>query len=201
MSSMKISQAVLDAISASPYGIATLDVLESLKLSDSFTLKTTLSRLNKSGRIIRLKRGVYSIKPMRDPYACAQATFNGYLGFSTALYLHKLISEMPFSLIVVTTSTSKVKRFGEYEFRAVALDEKAIGFAKIGGYVISTRAKTLFDCLYLPRYSVEMDKLIATYKEAGLTGQEWREFNTYVKKFAKGKLAKRMEKVVNFIRG
>jgi len=201
MSNLKTSQAVLDAVLGSPHGITTLDVLESLRLSDSFTLKTTLSRLNKSGRIIRLKRGVYSANPMRDPYACAQATFNGYLGFSTALYLHRLISEMPFSLIVVTASTSKVKQFGEYEFRAVALGEKAIGFARIGEYVVSTRAKTLFDCLYLPKYSVEMDKLISAFKQAELTEEEWREFSSYVKRFARGRVARRVEGAVRLIRG
>jgi predicted transcriptional regulator of viral defense system len=200
MSDLKIGQAILNALSASPHGITTLDVLESLRLSDSFTLKTILSRLNRSGRIIHLKRGVYSTKPMTDPYACAQATFNGYLGFSTALHLHGLISEMPFTLLVATTSTSKVKRFGEYEFRAVALGEKAVGFARVGNYVVSTRPKTLFDCLYLPKYSVEEDKLLDAFGQAKLTKQEWREFDVYVKKFTGGRIARRIEEAEKSIR-
>lgn len=187
-----LTQTVLKAVEGSPSGIASLDVLESLKLCSPSTLKITLSRLSRSGRIIRLKRGVYSGKPMKDAYACAQAAFNGYLGFSTALHLHGLITEVPFTITVVTTGTSQAKKFGEYEFRAVALREKAVGFERKGNYVISTRAKTLFDCLYLPKYSVEEGKLIEAFREAGLTAQEWTEFRSYVEKFASGRIAKRM---------
>jgi len=161
-----------------------LDVLFSLGLSDADTIKTTLSRLNKRGRIIRLKRGVYSANPPKDQFAAAQAVFNGYLGFSTALYLHKLTSELPFSITVVTRNTSKVKPVAGWEFKAVALKEKAVGFEAKGPYTVSTRAKTLFDCLYLPRYGVERQKLLEAYSQDGLTKQEWREFDSYCKKFA-----------------
>ncbi len=180
---MKISEAVLRAVEKSPFGIATLEVVDSLHLCNSFTLKTTLSRLHKAGRIIRLKRGVYSANPMVDPFICAQNTFNGYLGFSTALYLHKFITELPFALAVATTNKSGYKTFAPYEFRAVALKEKAVGFERLGPYVVSTRAKTLFDCLYLPMYGVEWPKLIAAYEEKPLSKNEWREFDSYVKKF------------------
>ena len=186
---MTISQFVLRSVEDSPNGIASLDVLESLGLCDPFTLKTTLSRLSRSGRIIRLKRGLYSANPMKDVYLCAQSVFNGYLGFSTALYLHKLIAEMPFMITVVTACTSRTKRFGEYEFRAVALKEKAVGFERNGEYVVSTRAKTLFDCLYLPRYSVGSEKLFEAFREADLSDKEWQEFDLYVRKFASRRMA------------
>ncbi len=179
-----VSQAVLKAVENSPGGIASLDVLASLGLCGPFTLRTTLSRLGRSGRIIRLKRGVYSANPMRNAFACAQAVFGGYIGFSSALYLHKLITEVPFVVTVVTSRLSKAKRFGGYEFRAVALREKAVGFERKGEYVLSTRAKTLFDCLYLPRYSVEEGKLLEAFRAANLAKGEWREFRGYVSKFA-----------------
>ena len=196
-----VSRAVLDAVERSPDGIARLDVLESLGLCDRLTLRTTLSRLNKSGRIIRLKRGVYSANPMKDIYVCAQSTFNGYLGFSTALHLHGLIAEMPFTITVVTVNGSGTKKMGEYEFMAVSLKEKAIGFERKGDYVVSTRAKTLFDCLYLPRYSVESRKLSEAFAQADLPGREWKEFRRYVKKFAAGKAAESMLDVERAIRG
>ena len=83
-------------VESSPDGIARLEILESLRLCDNFTLKTTLSRLSKSGKIIRLKRCVYSSNPIKDAFAAAQYTYKGYLGFSSALYVHKLITELPF---------------------------------------------------------------------------------------------------------
>ncbi len=180
----KVSAAVLKAIEISPLGIATLDVLESLQLCDNDTLKTTLSRLNTSGKIIRLKRGVYSTNPIKDAFACAQSTFNGYLGFTSALYLHKLTTEVPFTITVVTRQDSGSKTFGQYTFKAVSLKQKAVGFENNGPYVVSTRAKTLFDCLYLPRYAIEEEKLLAAFREAKLTAKEWKEFSSYVDKFA-----------------
>ena len=113
-----LTTTVLGAIRDSNAGISTLDMLESLRLCGPTTLKTTLSRLNKAGKILRLKRGVYSTNPLKDAFSAAQATFNGYLGFSSALYLHKLITESPFSITVVTTNKSASKPFGMYEFRA-----------------------------------------------------------------------------------
>ncbi len=174
---------VVNAAQNSPDGIVTLDMLESLQFSDDFTLKTTLSRLCKSNRIIRLKRGVYSANPIRDAFAAAQYIYSGYLGFSSALYVHKLITELPFSIMIVTMYKSASKSVGAYEFRAIALKEKAIGFENMENLTVSTRAKTLFDCLYLERYSVERDKLIEAYRAARLSTTELKEFDSYVKRF------------------
>lgn len=178
-----LTSALLKAIEQSPQGISTLDFLKSLGLSDEQTLKTLLSRLQKAHQIVRLKRGVYAHVPLQDSFAAAQATFSGYLGLSTALYLHKFISEVPFTLFVITRATSAVKKIGISEFRAVALRQRAIGFEQKGSYVLSTPAKTLFDCLILPQYALEEEKLITVFQGAGLTPREWKEFDWYVKKF------------------
>jgi len=189
--SEKFTSKVLGAIEKSPSGITTLDVLESLRLGDRTSLKTVLSRLNKSKRIIRLKRGVYSANPIKDPFVAAQALFNGYIGFSSAIYLHRLIAEIPFTILVVTPSLSACKKIGQYEFRAISLKYKAIGFERSGNYVVSTRAKTLFDCVYLSKYSIERTKLVDAFKEAKLIKKEWQEFYSYVKKFAGKRIAKK----------
>ncbi|MFH1750089.1 MAG: hypothetical protein ABH863_00250 [Candidatus Micrarchaeota archaeon] len=186
----KVTEQVLGAVGKSPSGIASLEILKSLKICGQDTLKTTLNRLSKAKRIIRLKRGVYSINPVKDAFSCAQSTFNGYLGFTSALYLHKLIAEIPFTITIVTTYQSKRKQVGEYQFGAVSMKGKAVGFVQLGDYIVSTRAKTLFDCLYLPKYSVEHNKLIASYREAKLGKAEWKEFDNYVKKFAGAKKEK-----------
>jgi len=184
----KVSEQVLKAIENSPKGVATLDLLESLQLCDRNTLKTTLSRLNKHKRIIRLKRGVYSVNPIKDAFYCAQKIFNGYIGFTSALYLHNLITELPFTVTIVTTQTSKVKKIGQYEFRAVSLKEKAVGFEKKEGYTVSTKAKTVFDCLYLPQYSIELDRLIKIIKK--LNKKEMKEFAYYINNFGDEKMRK-----------
>lgn len=196
-----ISERVRKAVEIAPSGIATLDVLESLRLCGIDTLKTTLSRLHKKGAVARLKRGAYASLPLRDGFAAALATFNGYLGFSSALYLHKIIAEQPFTITIVTTATSATKAFGQYEFKAVALKEKAVGFEYQGALAISTRAKTLFDCLYLPNYSIEYDKLVESFGNAKLSKSEWLEFDEYAKRFVTGKTAERMRKAKREISG
>lgn len=198
--SKNIASKVLDAIEKAPSGISNLELLESLKLCDPDTLKTTLSRLNKAGKIIRLKRGVYSSKPMKDAFAVGQELFNGYLGFTTALYLHRMITEVPFRITVVTANLSKSKTIEAYEFKAVALHEKAVGFERLGSYTVSTRAKTLFDCVYLQRYSIEEKKLVQAFKQARISEAEWKEFDIYIKKFIKKK-ADRFECIKKIIRG
>ena len=190
-----LTEKIRRAVESSPDGIARLETLESLRLCDKSTLKTTLSRLGKSSRIIRLKRGVYSSSPIRDAFVAAQCIYNGYIGFSSALYVHKLIAELPFLVTVVTTYKSASTAIGAYEFRAIAMKEKAIGFQKIRSLTVSTRAKTLFDCLYLERYSIERDKLIEAYRTAKLSSNELREFDLYVERFVSKRRHSKFDKI------
>ncbi len=67
--------------------------------------------------------------------------------------------------------------------------------------MVSTRAKTLFDCLYLPEYAPETGKLLEAYKEAKLTLKEWREFDYYVKRLAGRKKEERMKEAKRRILG
>ncbi len=191
----KLTERLVKAVQNSPDSIAELETLESLQLCDAFTLKTTMSRLCKAGKLIRLRRGVYSANPINDVFTAAQRIYAGYLGFSSALYIHKLIAELPFVVTVVTAYKSGSKRIGAYEFRAVALKEKAIGFESIGNLTVSTRAKTLFDCIYLGKYSVERGKLILAYADAPLSKAELREFDSYVARFATDRTRPEFESV------
>jgi predicted transcriptional regulator of viral defense system len=190
-----LTERLIKAIQNSPESIIALETLESLRLCDDHTLKTTLSRLSKSGKIIRLKRGVYSANPIRDAFIAAQYAYSGYLGFSSALYMHRLITELPFAITVVTVYKSASKMIGAYEFRAVALKEKAIGFENLGNSTVSTRAKTLFDCIYLEKYSIERDKLIEAYKTARLGAEELKEFDSYVRRFVKSSRRDKFDKI------
>jgi predicted transcriptional regulator of viral defense system len=138
---------------------------------------------------------------LRDSFAAAQAAFNGYVGFSSALYLHGLIAELPLTVTVVTRSVSGEKRIGGFEFKAVALKEKAVGFERRDGRVVSTRAKTLFDCLLVPRYSIESEKLAQAFRQARLSKNEWKEFDFYVKKMVSAINAKRFTEAKKSITG
>lgn len=192
MLSKNITGRLLDAVRGSPGGIARLENLETLGIGNRGVVRQTLSRLAKDGRILRLKRGTYSANPPLDAYLCAQNAFNGYLGFSSALHIHGIISETPFTIAVVTSTVSAEKPLGQYTLRAVALKRRALGFGRIGDLFVSTKAKTLFDCLTVPRYSVERDKLVEAFRRAGMSGADWKEFRKYVEKFSKGRAAQRL---------
>ncbi len=178
-----VTEGILRAISASQSGIANLEMLDSLRLCSRGSLLATLCRLGKQKRIIRLKRGAYSTNPIQDGYAAAQVKFAGYIGFASALRLHGLIAEEPFTIIVVTPNLSKTAQIENMEFRAVALGNRAFGTVRIGRYNVSSKAKTLFDCLFLPHYSVPEAVLAEAYSHAGMKSAHWREFNDYAKKF------------------
>jgi predicted transcriptional regulator of viral defense system len=199
--SNKITWKVLQALANAPDGIMTLDILESLHLCSDATLKTTLSRLSKKNEIIRLKRSVYSTNPVHNIFSAAQYVFGGYIAFSSALYLHGLITELPYTVRVVTSSQSAVKTLGQYELQAIALGDKAVGFERLGNLVVSTRAKTLFDCVCIPTYSVEEDKLVDAYRNAKMKTCEWSEFDRYVSRFARGKKIKKLNDIKKRIRG
>lgn len=196
----KVTEGILKALEASPGGIAPLDVLASLRLASRGTLLATLCRLARVGRIVRLKRGAYSVAPIRDGYAAAQAKFGGYIAFASALRLHGLISEEPFTITVATPKTSMLARVGNLEFRSVALGGRAVGSERKSAHELSSRAKTLFDCLFLPQYSVETEKLADAYARAGMKAGEWREFEMYAKRFG-GRKAKGMLEFGKRVRG
>jgi|GEM_PF-1507093 len=179
----RVTDGILRAIERSPSGILPLDVLASISPASRGTLLATLCRLAREGRIVRLKRGAYSVAPIRDGYAAAQVKFGGYIAFASALRLHGLIAEEPFTIMVATPKTSKTARAGNLEFRAVALGERAVGSERIGAHDVSSRAKTLFDCLFLPQYSVEAEKLADAYAAAGMKKGEWQEFERYAERF------------------
>ncbi len=188
-----VTAGVLRALELSPSGIAPLDVLASISNASRGTLLATLCRLAREKRIVRLKRGAYSVSPIRDGYAAAQAKFGGYIAFASALKLHGLIAEEPFTITVATPNYSKTVRAGNLEFRAVALGERAVGSERKGAHVVSSRAKTLFDCLFLPQYSVEKEKLADAYAAAGMKKEEWREFERYVRGLGRRKAREMLE--------
>jgi len=190
----KTTDAIIHAVERSPGGLARLEVMRSLRLCDDATLKTLLCRLGKDGRILRVKRGLYSANPIMDPFRLGIALFGGYLAFTSALYIHGLITEVPFEVVVATPHLSKVKTIGVHSYRAVAIAKKAVGFEQKGPYLVSTPAKTLYDCLALPRYSVGNEKLLEAFAVRGLSGKEKEEFRQYLKMFGRPKLPAGVQK-------
>ena len=186
------------------HGIVPIDIFKSLQLCGESTLKVILSRLLKKGALIKLKNGLYSWNVegggVEDFFYASQATYDGYLGFSTALYLHGLTDQYPFTLFVVTPNKSASKRIGDVELKAVAMHKRAIGTHQLGDYLVSTVPKTLYDCFHLPEYSGGLSVILRAVYEAKLNESQWREFLTYVDKFESQASKKKIGAYLNLLK-
>ena len=144
-----------------------------------------LSLLVRYGVIYKVRRGIYSKKPIEelDVFKLAQTIFPGYLGFSTACYIYGWLEYFPFTIYVVTVSTSKQLKLKNFLIKAVALKQKAIGSTRIKGYLVSTKGKTLFDLLYKPTFVGGYSEIVKILKKVKLSRADLKEFVFYAKKF------------------
>lgn len=175
--------------SQSKGGIITRDIIESWGLAGKKVLDVILSRMARKGWLLRLKRGVYLVqKPgekgvVPDVYCASQLIFRGYIAFSTALYLHGLSDEVPFTVYIATVKTSKKKKLGKIEIKAVALEKRALGTTEYKGYFISTVPKTIYDCLHIPEYGGGYPKILKAVHLAKMKREQWNEFIGYIERF------------------
>ena len=152
------------------------------------TLSVLLSKLAKKGWITRLKKGVYFINylnknTLEDIFIAAQDIFNGYIGFSSALYLYGAVDEFPSVIYVCTAKKSSSITVNKIELRAVSLGKRATGMVVYKDYFVSSKAKTLYDCFYKPELSGGYSTILSAVPRLQLTASDWREFIFYVEKF------------------
>ncbi len=169
-------------------GTVTFETIESWSICSHGTLKVVVHNLVKKEYFQRIKKGVYIAKKpdgssLQDALLLAQNLFNGYLAFSSALYIHKLSEELPFTIFVATNSQSREKQFGNYIVKSAALGNRLLGTTKIEGYVTSTIPKTIYDCFHLPQYAGGYANILKAVFTAKMTEKQWKEFMQYVAKF------------------
>ena len=173
------------------HSIIAYDTIKSWGLAGKGVLDVTLSRMCKKGWLVRLKRGVYLVsKPSgavpEDALYAAQSIFGGYIGFSTALNLHGLMDEMPFTIYLVTESISKSKQLGDYLVKAVALGKRAVGMERKGAYLVSNIPKSIYDSFYLPEYGGGYASVLKAIHLSRMGNAQWKEFVFYLGKFSSG---------------
>lgn len=118
-------------------------VLDSLGLTSQNSLRVILNRLVRQGEIYNPKKGVYVSKDA-DHFKIATKIYPGYLSLSTALYLHHLVEEHPFT-IYVASSQRKLLRLGEHEIQYF----KSKNFSGVidTPYKMAQVEKAIYDCL------------------------------------------------------
>ncbi len=107
-----------------------------------------------AGRLIRLKKGVYTDSPNEDPFLCANALIRpSYISFYSALSYHGLIPERVYETMSAVCLLNKNKKFGSsgHRFSFYNIPKEIFSFGvdlTSGGFSIASAEKALADTLY-----------------------------------------------------
>jgi len=190
-----------------------LDDLASLE-TDKGYLKVLLSRYEKAGKAVRLKKGLYVAKEYLEKTKengagsvylefLANLLYQpSYLSLDYILYKHNLLTEVPVNFTSVALKKTKAlsNNLGRFFYRKVKSD-LFIGFetVKEGGFTVSraTKAKALFDYLYLRKNDLvnqaSVSELRLNLKE--LNNKDKKELKAYVKREG----SKKMKEIFDYL--
>ena len=176
--------------------------LKQLGLSFSYEhFRVLVQRLEAKGWLTPLGKGVYLRLPasaavggkvyLEDPLKVALKLFRGYLAFQSALRIHGLSEYEPFTIYVATRNKSEtVSLLKQYEIKAITFRNRYVGYETKDSYVVSTVAKTFFDCLFHPGYAGGYAEVLKALHACD--NINWQEFLKYVKKFASDNLCQKI---------
>ncbi|MBI4162877.1 MAG: hypothetical protein HY513_04285 [Candidatus Aenigmarchaeota archaeon] len=169
-------------------GAVKFETIKTWGIASNGTMKVVMHNLVKKGYFQRIKKGVYIAKkpgepPLLDALYIAENIYKGYLAFSTALFIHKLAEELPFSIYIATKYASYQRTEGAYKIKAVAMGNRLLGTTKVDDYNVSTMPKTIYDCFHLPQYSGGYPNILKAVFNAKMNEKQWKEFMRYVEKF------------------
>ena len=132
----------------------TADVMAVLNIRKDHASQV-LSRLDKSGHLVRLKRGLWAFADKLDPMTLVEpltAPFPTYVSLQSALYYHGMISQMPVTTYCVSIARTRTYAtpVGSFSIHHVSVDFFA-GYEECGGKSVkmATPEKALVDFLYL----------------------------------------------------
>lgn len=142
----------------------------------------SVSSLLKEKKLLRLKNGMYS--KTGDIFQIAYRLYGGYVGFSSALYLHGLKEEIEAVVYVCIAHNGKKSRVLDKIIEPVNMSENEYGTQIINSngkeILVSTYPKTIFDMLAKPKYASYFD-MYKAMKIRRLTENEWKELLYYAK--------------------
>ncbi len=140
---MKLATRLLEYVDAAK--LTDFRSLRSVAGTSDNSLRVTLSNLVRAGRIYGPVRGIY-VSKSADPLWVATALHPGYVSLSSALYLHHLVDEYPFTVFVASDVRGAVK-MGGYEFRYFkAHDYRGVEDTE-GGYRAASVEKAICDSI------------------------------------------------------
>lgn len=189
------------------------DDLASLETNKTY-LKILFSRYEKSGKVIRLKKGVYVAKDYLDlvekidkisvylEFLSGVLYSPSYLSLDYILYQHNLLTEIPvnFTSVSKNKTISFSNKFSNFFYHKIK-DELFCGFEVVekGDFTIfrASKAKALFDYLYLRKNLLVNKKAFEELRInlENLTKSDLKE----LKKYIKIENSKKMKEIFNYL--
>ncbi len=159
-------------------------------------LKYAVKTLLNEKLLFKIKKGVYSTTPLEtlDKFKLATTMFKGYLGLDTAAYIHNWIDEYPYTIYVLTKNVSKNIKISDTEFKAIAIKQRFTGSTMFKDYIVSTKAKTLFDLLWFENLFPN-ERLKTIFKNAKLSRNEKAEFLKYYELFKNARIESKVQTI------
>ena len=132
-------------------------------------------RLKRKGRIEEIEKGKYLLVPARAGYEASWSEVpfllvpalidTYYVGFWTSLNYWGMTEQVPYTIFVATTKRKKDVEYGRIGFEFITLSKKKFfGFVEEkvadGAFKISSREKTVIDCLLYPKYCGGLDEAV-----------------------------------------
>ncbi|MCU0276437.1 MAG: type IV toxin-antitoxin system AbiEi family antitoxin domain-containing protein [Acidobacteria bacterium] len=133
--------------------IRTSDLMALLRV-DKVHASTLLARLEKTGQIARIKRGLWVFPGKIDPLALAEHLthpFPAYISLQSALFYHGMISQVPETVYAVSLARTRIYRTPQGIFSIHHMSpDFFFGFTSLpSGCKMATPEKTLLDFFYL----------------------------------------------------
>ena len=174
--------------------IVSLDSIKEIGILRRGSLPTILHRLGRKGFIIRLSKGRYYITKDRTYnrlFVGSNIVENSYIAMESALFVYGAIKTVPIAIQVATNlEFLKVRNVGNERYVLIPFGKLAVGYIiSKEGYKISTRGKTLFDCLYKIKYIGYVENLISMISLMG--GKDLSEFLYFASKYGNTVLLER----------
>lgn len=155
---------------------------ELMRFAKTSTVKELAFRLTQKKFFVRLSRGRYvvvKIPSVYDPLKIANYIFDGYIALSSALFVYGYNQARSFSIFGTTAFRKKIRKIGEYEYTAVPMGRLTSGVCYHDGYKVSTKAKTLFDCIYNIQFVDDLGPLFRLVRDMGQ--EDFDELFVYLK--------------------
>jgi len=188
---------------------------QNLKLyfkSSNFALDERIKRALKNKRIFKLKKGLYVTNiyylkeidtTMFREFIAFKLRFPSYLSLKYVLGKYNFLTEATYPLTSITTKTTRTYQnfFGTYKYSNIK-EQLYFGFNEVSfyqnKYFIATKAKALFDFLYLKSNLGNLEKEILEdlrFNWEVFSKEDFELFKKYVSKSN----SKKMEEIVKIL--